>query len=50
MEKKKLDVMQSKYLNTLIKSLNSLGVSREDLVAIYPPMGNTEGFTAIFYC
>ena len=47
---KKLDVMQSKYLTTLVKALNSAGVQREDLVAIYPPIGKVEEFTAIFYC
>lgn len=49
MDKKKLDMMKSKYLSVLIKELNSLGITKEDLVAIYPPMGHEEDYTAVFY-
>lgn len=46
---KKLDVIKSEFLNVLIRTLNSLGVQKEDLVGIYPPvMGNNE-YQAIFY-
>ena len=46
---KKLDMMKSKYLSVLIKSLNDLGVQREDLVALFPPSYHEEEYTAVFY-
>lgn len=46
---KKLDVLRSEYLDTLIRTLNSLEIQREDLVGIYPPMMNNHEYQAIFY-
>lgn len=49
-EKKKLDVMKSKYLSVLIRELNSIGIQKEDLVCIYPPFKGNDEYTAVFFC
>jgi flagellar basal body P-ring protein FlgI len=47
---KKLDMIKARNLTSIVKYLNEIGVKKEDLVAIYPPiLHKEEEYVAVFY-